>query len=90
MFSYIIYAETEVDDTSKEVSYRFKTRTDGNDTCRSVQGCFKEKYVEPNLKYIIDRINQFEEFGEEEEDTNETKNKIESEEVESNEDNIEI
>ena len=60
LFSYILYSERVVDDTSGEVIYRFKTRTDGNDTCRSVQGCFEEKYIEPNLKYVVDTINKFE------------------------------
>ena len=60
MFSYIIYSERYVDDDDDEVHYRFKTRTDGNDTCRSVAGCFVEKYVEPDMKAIIDRINEFE------------------------------
>ena len=59
MFSYIIYSERYIDDDD-EVHYRFKTRTDGNDTCRSVAGCFTEKYVEPDMKAIIDRINTFE------------------------------
>lgn len=59
LFSYIIYSERVVNDDG-EVEYRFKTRTDGNDTCRSVAGCFKEKYIEPNLKMIIDTINNFE------------------------------
>ena len=60
MFSYIIYSERYIDDNDDEVHYRFKTRTDGNDTCRSVAGCFTEKYVEPDMKAIIDRINTFE------------------------------
>lgn len=60
MFSYIIYSERYIDDDDDEVHYRFKTRTDGNDTCRSVAGCFAEKYVEPDMKAIIDRINTFE------------------------------
>ena len=60
LFSYIIYSERAIDDTSGEIIYRFKTRTDGNDTCRSVQGCFEEKYIEPNLKYVVDTINKFE------------------------------
>lgn len=60
LFSYIIYSERHVDDVSGEIGYRFKTKTDGNDTCRSVQGCFEEKYIEPNLKYVIDTINAFE------------------------------
>jgi hypothetical protein len=64
LFSYIIYSERYIDEASGEVGYRFKTRTDGNDTCRSVAGCFEEKYIEPNMKTIIDTINKFEE-GEE-------------------------
>ena len=60
MFSYIIYSDRYIDDTDDEVHYRFKTRTDGNDTCRSVAGCFTEKYIEPDMKAVIDRINEFE------------------------------
>lgn len=60
LFSYIIYAERYIDDADDEVKYRFKTRTDGNDTCRSVEGCFKDKYIEPNLKIVLDTINKFE------------------------------
>lgn len=60
LFSYIIYAERYIDESGDEVKYRFKTRTDGNDTCRSVAGCFKEKYIEPNMKLVIDTINDFE------------------------------
>ena len=60
LFSYIIYSERYIDDVDNEVHYRFKTRTDGNDTCRSVEGCFEDKYVEPNMKMILDRINEFE------------------------------
>lgn len=60
LFSYIIYAERYIPDGSDEVSYRFKTRTDGNDTCRSVAGCFASKYIEPNMQIVIDTINKFE------------------------------
>lgn len=60
LFSYIIYSERFNDDVTGEVGYRFKTRTDGNDTCRAVQGCFSEKYIEPNLKLVINTINNFE------------------------------
>lgn len=64
LFSYIIYSERYLDDAG-EVQYRFKTKTDGNDTCRSVAGCFEEKYIEPNLQMVIDTINQFENGDEE-------------------------
>ena len=60
LFSYIIYAERYVDEQDDTVKYRFKTRTDGNDTCRSVAGCFENKYIEPNMQLVIDTINKFE------------------------------
>lgn len=61
LFSYTIYAERYIDDQDDEVKYRFRTRTNGNDTCRSVEGCFTEKYIEPNMQLVIDTINKFEE-----------------------------
>lgn len=61
LFSYLIYAERyKDDDSTDEVKYRFRTRTNGNDTCRTVEGCFKDKYIEPNMKLVIDTINKFE------------------------------
>lgn len=60
LFSYIIYSERYIPDGEEEVSYRFRTRTNGNDTCRSVQGCFEDKYIEPNMQLVIDTINKFE------------------------------
>ena len=59
LFSYIIYTDKYVDEND-EVQYRFMTRTNGNDTCRSVAGCFTDKYIEPNMKLVIDTINKFE------------------------------
>ena len=60
LFSYLLYAERYIPDGENEVKYRIKTRTDGNDTCRSVAGCFADKYVEPNMKAIVETINKFE------------------------------
>lgn len=60
LFSYIIYCERYQDDDDKEIKYRFRTRTNGNDTCRSVADCFKDKYIEPNMQMVIDRIKEFE------------------------------
>lgn len=60
LFSYLLYAERYIPDGEDDVKYHIKTRTDGNDTCRSVAGCFAEKYVEPNMKVIVDTINKFE------------------------------
>lgn len=65
LFNYIIYAERLVDDLDGTVEYKFRTRTNGYDTCRSTSGCFKDLYIEPNIKACIDRINAFENGDEE-------------------------
>ena len=60
LFSYIIYSERYIDEQTDEVKYRFRTKTNGNDTCRSVAGCFESKYIEPNIQKVLDAINAFE------------------------------
>lgn len=60
LFSYILYAERSINEETGEVEYRFRTRTNGNDTCRSIEGCFNDKFIEPNMKLVIDTINKFE------------------------------
>lgn len=60
LFSYIIYSERYIDENSEDVKYRFRTKTNGNDTCRSVAGCFPDKYIEPNMKFVLETINKFE------------------------------
>lgn len=62
LFNYIIYAE-KIDNGDDEPEFKFRTRPNANDTCRCPAGCFEEKYIEPNMKLVIDAIRQFE-FGE--------------------------
>lgn len=59
LFSYLLYAE-KCEGEDDEVLYRFRTRGNVNDTCRSVAGCFADRYIEPNMKYVLDTINAFE------------------------------
>lgn len=58
LFNYIIYSEKIVEDDN--VSFKFRTKTLGADTCRSTDGCFEETYIEPNMQVVIDTINKFE------------------------------
>ena len=60
LFSYLLYAEKYQEDGSDEVKYHIRTKGNINDTCRSVDGCFSEKFIEPNMKLVIDTINKFE------------------------------
>lgn len=63
LFNYLLYAEKLVDENG-EVEYKFRTRTLGKDTCRSTEGCFRDLYIEPNIKKVIDRIDNYELTGE--------------------------
>lgn len=58
LFNYLLYAEKIVND--EEVTYKFRTKSLGPDTCRSTAGCFSDLYIEPNMKMVIDTINKFE------------------------------
>lgn len=89
LWSYNIYAERIVDDND-EIKFVFRTKTNGNDTCRAVQGCFRDKYIEPNLKKVIDRIKEFELTGEPEPEPEPTvEDSTLTNEVKSNEDLVE-
>lgn len=98
MFNYIIYCEKIVDDVTGTVKYVYRTRTLGNDTCRSTSGCFKDLYIEPNIKKCIDRINAFENGDEEPEypdnvvsiESNDDKEKDNKEEENKQEDSNDI
>lgn len=79
MFNYIIYCEKLVDEIEGTVKYVYRTRTLGNDTCRSTSGCFKDLYIEPNIKKCIDRINAFENGDEDPEYPEDNKTNVSSE-----------
>lgn len=89
MFNYIIYCEKLVDEIEGTVKYVYRTRTLGNDTCRSTSGCFKDLYIEPNIKKCIDRINAFENGDEEPEypEGNKVETTVESKKSEKTEEN---
>lgn len=89
MFNYIIYCEKLVDEIEGTIKYVYRTRTLGNDTCRSTSGCFKDLYIEPNIKKCIDRINAFENGDEEPEypEGNKVETTVESKKSEKTEEN---
>lgn len=59
-FDYIFYCECLVDDITGEVEYKYRTRKIPGDSCRSVLGVFKDKYIEPNIYKALQRIHAVE------------------------------
>lgn len=70
-FDYIFYCECLVDEVTGDITYVYRTRKNGDDTCRSVLGMFKDKYIEPNIYKVLQRIHAVEN-GEEEAEYPET------------------
>ena len=64
-FDYIFYCECLVDEVSGEITYVYRTRKNGEDSCRSVLGMFKDKYIEPNAYKVLQRIHAVENGDEE-------------------------
>lgn len=60
LFNYLLYAEKIIDEDSGEVKYKFRTKSLGNDTCRSTDGCFKDLYIDNDMQLVVDTINKFE------------------------------
>lgn len=59
LFNYLLYAE-KIIGNDDSISYKFRTRSLGPDTCRCPSGCFEDLYIEPDMKAVIDTINKFE------------------------------
>ncbi len=74
LFSYLLYAEKLDGDSPDTMKYVFRTRSTGPDSCRSVKGCFKDLYIEPNMRKVIETIDDFELNGEDWEETNDNNN----------------
>lgn len=60
LFNYILYAEKIESADGESLEFKFRTTPGPHDTCRSTAGCFQDKYIEPDMKYVIDTINTFE------------------------------
>lgn len=63
LFSYLLYAEKFENEETGNVDFRFRTKPGLEDTCRTVDGCFQDKYIEPNMQLVLDTINKFENEG---------------------------
>lgn len=57
MFTIILY--TEVSKTENELQYKFRTKTNGTDTCKSPMGMFEDEYIDNDLELVFNIINNY-------------------------------
>lgn len=59
MFTIVLYTEVEVKDSKP--SYYFLTQNNGKNSCKSPEGMFTEVRVPNDLKFVLQRITEYEE-----------------------------
>jgi len=59
LFTYILYANVQKDFKTGNVEYKFRTKSDGQSTCKTPVGCFNEEYIPNDMGYVIDTINDY-------------------------------
>ena len=60
LFTYVLYTVLSKSDDGQLI-YQFMTNTDGTNTAKSPYGCFDELYIDNDLKYVIDKIHEYNE-----------------------------
>lgn len=59
LFTYVLYTSIVVDQTDDTIQHRFITQSDGTNTAKTPMGCFEELYIDNDLKYVIDKIDEY-------------------------------
>lgn len=64
MFTTVLYTEVEVKDSKP--SYYFLTQNNGKNSCKSPEGMFNEMRIPNDLNFVLNRIKEYEEGGDNE------------------------
>lgn len=59
LFTFIFYAVVEKDFKTGKVEYKFRTKNDGQSTCKTPVGCFDDEYIPNDMGYVIDKIKEY-------------------------------
>lgn len=59
MFTIVLYTEVEMKDSKP--SYFFLTQNNGKNSCKSPEGMFNDVRIPNDLKYVLQRIREYEE-----------------------------
>jgi ABC-type dipeptide/oligopeptide/nickel transport system ATPase component len=61
LFTYVLFTEvirTE-DANGKKIEYKFITNSDGTTTAKTPMGCFEDLYIDNDLKYVLEKIDEY-------------------------------
>ena len=60
LFSIVLFGKVNKNDDG-ELEYGFETQNNGENTCKSPQGMFEERFIPNNLQYVKDCMKKYEE-----------------------------
>ena len=60
LFTYVLYTTLSKNEDGI-LQYQFMTNTDGTNTAKSPFGCFEDLYIDNDLKYVIEKIREYNE-----------------------------
>lgn len=58
LFTYVLFTIKKVNE-DKIVEYKFMTNGDGTNTAKSPMGCFDSLYIDNDLQYVIEKIDEY-------------------------------
>lgn len=59
LFTFILYSVVEKDFKSGKIEYKFRTKSDGQSTCKTPAGCFDDEFIPNDMGYVVDKINEY-------------------------------
>jgi len=58
LFTYVLFTVI-TKDTEGNIDHKFVTQSDGTTTAKTPMGCFSDLYIDNDLQYVIDKINEY-------------------------------
>lgn len=59
LFTMVLYTDVEIDQNTKEPDFRFQTKTDGTNTCKTPLGMFEDVYIPNDMEYVFTKMNEY-------------------------------
>lgn len=64
LFTYVLFSNIKIDLADNTIKHRFITQSDGTTTAKTPLGCFEDLYIDNDLQFVVDKINEFNEDDE--------------------------
>jgi hypothetical protein len=58
LFTYVLFTTKKVNDNG-EIEYKFITNSDGTNTAKTPMGCFTDLYIDNDLQYVFNKIDEY-------------------------------